>query len=48
MINAQVTGILPVETVDPEIQSYYEFVKTYEKTGLYQIAFTRPEKPTAS
>ena len=44
MIDAQVTRILPVETDDPEIQSYYEFVKTYEKTGLYQIAFTQPGK----
>ena len=42
MIDAQVTRILPVETDDPQIQSYYEFVKTYEKTGLYQIAFTQP------
>ena len=44
MIDAQVTRILPVETDDPEIQSYYEFVKTYKKTGLYQIAFTQPGK----
>ena len=44
MIDAQVTRILPVETDDPQIQSYYEFVKTYEKTGLYQIAFTQPGK----
>ena len=44
MIDADVTRILPVETDDPQIQSYYEFVKTYEKTGLYQIAFTEPGK----
>lgn len=43
MIDAQVTRILPEKTDDPQIQSYYEFIKTYEKTGLYQIAFTQPE-----
>ena len=42
VIKAQVTRILPVKTEDPAIQSYYQFVKTFEKTGLYQIAFTQP------
>lgn len=41
-IKAQITRILPVKTEDPVIQSYYQFVKTFEKTGLYQIAFTQP------
>lgn len=40
-IKACVTRIMPVETDEPLIQSYYEFVKTYEKTGLYQIAFSQ-------
>lgn len=44
MVNAEVTRIMPVVTEDPEIQNYYEFVRTFEKTGLYQIAFTQPGK----
>ena len=44
MIDAFVTRIMPAESDDPQIRSYYEFVKTYEKTGLYQIAFTQPGK----
>ena len=43
-IKANVPRILPIESDAPEIQSYYEFIKTYEKTGLYQIAFTQPGK----
>lgn len=42
MVKAEVTRIMPVLTEDTEIQSYYEFVRTFEKTGLYQIKFTRP------
>ncbi|MBR2890618.1 MAG: hypothetical protein IKC09_10135 [Oscillospiraceae bacterium] len=42
MVKAEVTRILPVMTEDPQIQSYYEFVRTFEKTGLYQIKFTQP------
>ena len=38
-IKAYVNRIMPEETDEPQIQSYYEFIKTYEKTGLYQIAF---------
>lgn len=44
MVKAEVTRIMPVVTEDPEIRSYYEFVRTFEKTGLYQIKFTRPGK----
>ena len=40
-IRACVTRIMPVQTDELRIQSYYEFVKTYEKTGLYQIAFSQ-------
>lgn len=42
VIKAQVTRIMPVLSEDPAIQSYYQFVKTFEKTGLYQIAFSKP------
>ena len=42
MVKAAVIRILPVESEEAEIQSYYEFLRTYEKTGLYQIAFTQP------
>ena len=44
MMKANVVRIMPVMTDEPKIQSYYEFVKAYEKTGLYQIAFTQPGK----
>ena len=43
-IKASVTRIMPVESDEPDIQSYYEFIKTYEKTGLYQIAFSQAGK----
>lgn len=42
VIKANIIRILPVETDDPKIQSYYEFIRTFEKTGVYQIAFTNP------
>lgn len=44
MVKAHVIRILPDMSDDIQIRSYYEFVKTYEKTGLYQIAFTQPGK----
>lgn len=43
-VSASVIRILPVKTEDPKIQSYYEFVRTFEKTGLYQIAFSQTGK----
>lgn len=39
---AIVTRILPVKTQEPEIVQYYEFLEDYEKTGLYQVAFSQP------
>lgn len=42
MVKAEVIRILPVVTEEPQIRSYYEFIRTFDKTGLYQIAFTRP------
>ena len=42
MVKAEVTRFLPELSDDIQIQSYYEFLKTYEKTGLYQVAFTQP------
>ena len=33
---------MPVKTGDPVIQQYYDFVSCFEKTGLYQVAFSRP------
>ena len=41
VIKAKIIRIMPAMSDDPKIQSYYEFVKAFEKTGLYQIAFTR-------
>lgn len=47
-MKAHVIRILPVKTEDPKNQSYYEFVKNIEKTGLYQIAFTQTGKVDGS
>lgn len=47
LVTAYVTRILPVETEDSRIKSYYEFVRTFEKTRLYQIAFSQPGKTEA-
>lgn len=46
-VKSQVTRIMPVQSDDPKIQSYFEFVRTYEKTGLYQIAFSQTGKADA-
>lgn len=43
MVKAKVIRILPVETDEPQIQNYYKFIKTFEKTGLYQIVFTQAD-----
>lgn len=40
---AIVTRIMPVMTQEPEIVKYYEFLADYEKTGLYQVAFTQSD-----
>lgn len=40
-ICAAVTRILPVKTEDEVIQRYYEFLEAFEKTRLYQVAFTK-------
>ncbi len=40
---AIVTRIMPVMTQDTEIVKYYEFLADYEKTGLYQVAFTQSD-----
>ena len=42
MVKAEVTRFLPELSDDIQIRSYYEFLNTYEKTGLYQVAFTQP------
>lgn len=42
VIKAEIIRILPVMTDDPRIRSYYELVRTFEKTGVYQIAFSTP------
>ena len=43
-VNAAVIRILPVLADDVESRCYQEFLQTYEKTGLYQIAFSQPGK----
>ena len=41
-IMANVTRILPAENGEPEVQAYYEFLKFYKMSSLYQVQFTRP------
>lgn len=47
MVKAYVTRIMPEKSEEDRIRSYYEFVDTFEKTGLYQIAFSQPGKTKA-
>lgn len=41
VIEARIIRIMPAVSEDPKIQRYYEFVKAFEKTGVYQISFSR-------
>ncbi len=40
-ISGNVTRILPVYSEDPAVQLYYEFLRFYELSHLYQVRFTR-------
>ena len=42
-ISASVTRLLPPKTDTEEVKRYYEFLDAFEKTGLYQIEFSRPD-----
>ena len=44
MITADVTRSVPVWSDAPEIRAYYEFMRFYKMTALYQIQFTVPGK----
>lgn len=46
-VEANVIRIMPVWSNDLQTRCYYEFLKTFEKTGLYQIAFTQTGKADA-
>ena len=41
-IPAYVTRIVPAWSEDPAIRAYYDFMHSYQLTGLYQVAFSRP------
>ena len=41
-IPAKVIRVIPTWSEDTEIQAYYDFLQSYQKTGLYQVAFSRP------
>lgn len=45
-ISAHVIRLMPVKTNDPKIQCYYEFLKHFRLTQLYQVTFTKPENFT--
>lgn len=40
-IPAYVIRLLPMWSEAPEIQNYYEFLQSYQKTGLYRVCFSR-------
>lgn len=40
-IPGHVTRLVPVWSEAPEIQRYYDFLQTYQRTGLYRVAFSR-------
>ncbi len=40
-IPGHVTRLVPVWSDAPEIQRYYEFLQTYQLTGLYRVYFTQ-------
>ena len=41
-IPGYVTRLIPAWSEDPEIRRYYEFLQTYQITGLYQLTFSQP------
>ena len=41
-IPGYVIRIIPEWSEDPVVQVYYEFMQSYQLTGLYQVRFTRP------
>lgn len=41
MVKAHVIRLMPVKSEEPKVRCYYEFVRTFEKTGLYQVAFSQ-------
>lgn len=42
MVKAEVIRLLPALSDDVQIRCYYEFIRTFEKTRLYQISFSQP------
>lgn len=41
-IPGYVTRVVPPYSEDTQVQVYYEFMKYYQLTGLYQVAFSQP------
>ena len=41
-ILATVKRVMPPKSEEPRIRAYYEFLKFYEDTGLYQVQFRKP------
>ena len=42
MISADVTRMVPLWTDEPQIRAYYEFMRFYKLTQMYQIQFSAP------
>lgn len=42
-VSAQVIRIMPTCTQEENVQCYYEFLRHFRMTRLYQVSFTRPE-----
>ena len=41
-IPAYVTRVVPAWSEEPAIRAYYDFMHSYQLTGLYQVMFSRP------
>ena len=41
-IPGYVTRIIPVWSEEPAVRAYYEFMQSYQYTGLYQVTFSQP------
>lgn len=40
-IPGYVVRIIPIWSEEPEVQAYYDFMRSYRLTGLYRVAFSR-------
>ncbi len=41
-VSAYVIRMVPAWSEEPAVQAYYDFMRSYQMTGLYQVCFSRP------